>query len=65
MLVENYNRVRREIDEACKRVGRDPKDVLLVAVSKTKPVSMLMEAYETGIRDFGENHVQEIQSVYH
>ena len=45
---------------ACARAGRDPKEVTLVAVSKTKPVSMMMEAYGTGIRDFGENKVQEL-----
>lgn len=37
-----------------------PKDCRLIAVSKTKPVSALMEAYEAGVRDFGENKVQEI-----
>ncbi len=36
----------------------------LIAVSKTKPVSMLMEAYEAGVRDFGENKVQELTDKY-
>jgi pyridoxal phosphate enzyme (YggS family) len=64
MLVENYNRVRREIDEACKRVGRDPKDVLLVAVSKTKPLSDIEELVAAGVNDFGENKVQELCQKY-
>ena len=37
-----------------------PQDVLLVAVSKTKPIEAIQEAYETGHRNFGENKVQEI-----
>ena len=48
------------MNAACLRAGRDPKEVTLISVSKTKPVSMLMEAYEAGERDFGENKVQEI-----
>lgn len=46
--------------EAIKNTFRNP-DCLLVAVSKTKPIEDLREAYEAGIRDFGENKVQEIQ----
>lgn len=60
MIRENLNEVRKNIEEACKRAGRDPKEVTLIAVSKTKPVSMIMEAYEEGCLDFGENKVQEI-----
>ena len=41
-----------------------PPEVTLVAVSKTKPISMVMEAYETGQRDFGENYVQELTDKY-
>ncbi len=41
-----------------------PERVTLVAVSKTKPVEMLMEAYETGIRDFGENKIQEMSAKW-
>lgn len=60
MLKENYLEVRRKIDEACKRVGRDPKEVTLISVGKTKPVEMLEEVYAAGSRDFGENKVQEM-----
>lgn len=60
MIKENLTEVRTRIEDACMRSGREPKEVTLIAVSKTKPVSMLMEAYAAGIRDFGENKVQEI-----
>lgn len=60
MVRENLEEVRRRIVEACRRVGRDPGEVTLIAVSKTKPVPMLSEAYDAGARDFGENKVQEI-----
>ncbi|MBO7402686.1 MAG: hypothetical protein J6U10_06825, partial [Lachnospiraceae bacterium] len=59
-IAENISRVRSAIKAACERAGRDPGDVTLIAVSKTKPVSMLQEAYDAGCRDFGENKVQEI-----
>ena len=52
------------MEKACRRAGRDPKEVTLIAVSKTKPLSMLQEAYEAGARDFGENKVQEILEKY-
>ena len=64
MVTENLNQVRKNIQEVCKAVGRDPKEVTLIAVSKTKPVSMLQEAYDAGARVFGENKVQEITDKY-
>ena len=60
MLRENLESVEAKIQAACDRVGRKRDEVTLIAVSKTKPVDMIMEAYEAGIRDFGENKVQEI-----
>ena len=60
MIKDNMQAVQREIDTACKKSGRDTKDVTLIAVSKTKPLEMLREAYEAGARDFGENKVQEL-----
>lgn len=64
MLKENLDEVRKNIQEACLRSNRDPKDVTLIAVSKTKPVEMLQEVYECGERCFGENKVQEITDKY-
>ena len=60
MLRENLDTVRENIRQACRRAGRSPEEVTLIAVSKTKPVEMIMEAYEAGVRDFGENKVQEL-----
>ncbi len=60
MVEEQLREVRERIRAACERVGRDPEEVTLVAVSKTKPVEMLKEAYDAGARDFGENKVQEM-----
>ena len=64
MITENLNQVRKNIQEACEISGRDPKEVTLIAVSKTKPVPMLLEAYDAGARVFGENKVQEIVDKY-
>ena len=63
-IAMNYAEVKSRMEAACVRVGRDPKEVTLIAVSKTKPVSMLMEAYEAGARTFGENKVQEITEKF-
>lgn len=60
MITENINVVRKNMEEACRLSGRSPEEVSLIAVSKTKPVPMLQEAYDAGCRDFGENKVQEI-----
>lgn len=64
MVKENLNEVEKRIQAACDRAGRDRKEVTLIAVSKTKPVSMLTEAYDAGIREFGENKVQEMMDKY-
>ncbi len=57
MLEEN-------IRKACEKSGRRREDITLIAVSKTKPVSMLQEIYDENIRDFGENKVQELADKY-
>ena len=61
---ENMRAVEDRIAAACQEAGRKPEDVTLIAVSKTKPVEMLREAYECGCRDFGENKVQELLDKY-
>ena len=60
MIRENIEEVKEKIRLACVKSERDMNDVTLIAVSKTKPLPMLQEAYECGIRDFGENKVQEL-----
>ena len=64
MLKENLESVEARIQAACDRAGRKRDEVTLIAVSKTKPVSMLQEAYDLGVRIFGENKVQEIRDKY-
>lgn len=60
MVARQYDEIKKRVEAACQRAGRNPEEVTLIAVSKTKPVEMLREAYEAGARDFGENKVQEI-----
>ncbi|MBP9000463.1 MAG: YggS family pyridoxal phosphate-dependent enzyme [Lachnospiraceae bacterium] len=59
-IKDNLEQVNSNIVSACIRSGRKTDSVTLIAVSKTKPVEMLLEAYAAGVRDFGENKVQEI-----
>lgn len=60
MLKENLAEVQSRVEQACKRAGRDVAEVTLIAVSKTKPITDLQEIYNAGVRDFGENKVQEM-----
>lgn len=64
MLKENLSAVENRIREVCMRCGRSYDSVRLIAVSKTKPVEMLQEVYDAGMRDFGENKPQEIRDKY-
>ena len=64
MVYENYKEIASIVDDACTSCGRKREDVTLIAVSKTKPVELLQEAYNAGARDFGENKVQEIMDKY-
>lgn len=59
-VCENYRAVEEKVINACKRAGRNREEVTLIAVSKTKPVSMLEELLPLGVLDFGENKVQEL-----
>ncbi len=58
---ENVRRVRERVAEAAIRSGRSPGDVTLVAASKMQPEEKIREAYDAGIRVFGENRVQEMR----
>ena len=60
MVKENLKEVEENIVQACKRAGRDREEVTLIAVSKTKPVAMIEEAIDYGMKNFGENKVQEM-----
>jgi PLP dependent protein len=59
---ENVAGVRERIASACGRCGRLPEEVRLLAISKTFPAECVRAAYEAGLRDFGENRVQEAQA---
>ena len=64
MVVENLKQVEERVKAACERAGRQRNEVTLIAVSKTKPVSMIEELLPGGTRDFGENKVQELCDKY-
>lgn len=59
-VCDNYKRVEEKVQRACERAGRKREEVTLIAVSKTKPLSMIEELLPLGVRDFGENKVQEL-----
>ncbi|MGN0505547.1 MAG: YggS family pyridoxal phosphate-dependent enzyme [Lachnospiraceae bacterium] len=60
-IKDNMKEVERRIHAACERSGRDASEVTLIAVSKTKPVSMILEAVSAGMTEFGENKPQELR----
>lgn len=64
MIHENIVEVEKRIRQAAIRGKRNLEDITLIAVSKTKPVFMIEEAYACGCRDFGENKVQELCDKY-
>lgn len=61
MIKENLTEIRTKIKKACERSGRSETEVTLIAVSKTKPLAMIEEAYSAGMREFGENKPQEMR----
>lgn len=63
-IKENIRQVEEKVTAAAERSGRKREDVLLLAVSKTKPVEMIREAVECGLTSLGENKVQEIMEKY-
>lgn len=64
MIKENLDSVKQNIEKACNACGRAAESVKLIAVSKTKPVEDIEQAYACGCRDFGENKVQELMEKY-
>ena len=64
MIAEKIEEVKKNIAQTCIACGRDPEEVKLIAVSKTKPGEAVMEAYKSGQRCFGENYVQEFIRKY-
>ena len=64
MILDNIKQVEENIIKSCEKVGRDPKEVTLIAVSKTKPYTAIEEALPSGVLDYGENKVQELTEKY-
>ena len=64
MVGANYKEVLSIVQKTAENSNREIDDVTLIAVSKTKPVDLLKQAYDAGARDFGENKVQEITAKY-
>lgn len=64
MLIDNYNDVDTRVASACRRSGRQRDEITLIAVSKTKPAEDIATLYNHGVRDFGENKVQELTEKY-
>ena len=60
MIRDNLQQIQMNIKKAAQKANRDEKDILLIAVSKTYPVSDIKEAIQVGCKDFGENRVQEL-----
>ncbi|MDX1949421.1 MAG: YggS family pyridoxal phosphate-dependent enzyme [Rickettsiales bacterium] len=59
MISENLKILKNQIAEICYKISRNPAEVNLIAVSKTKPVSDILDAIKAGQFDFGENYIQE------
>ena len=58
-ICENIQKVNNRIEHACSKAGRDPGEVHLIAISKTKPLSDIEEAFNCGQVHFGENRAKD------
>lgn len=63
-LADRIQAVRERITRAAQRAGRRPEEITLLAVTKIFPVDVILEAYSLGLREFGENYVQEFEEKY-
>ena len=64
VIQDNYRAVREKINETCKKVGRKPEEVTLIAVSKTKPLSDIEKLIDIDVIEFGENKPQELRDKF-
>jgi hypothetical protein len=64
MLADRLAEVQERLARACQKAGRRREDVLLLAVTKVFPAAAIEEAYSLGMREFGENYVQEFEGKY-
>lgn len=63
-IKDNLEKIRQNVAKACAECGRNPEDVLILAVTKTRTADEINEAIRCGITDIGENRVQELLSKY-
>lgn len=63
-IKQNYLNVLKSVRQAAEDCGRNPDDITLIAVSKTKPIEYVKQAMEAGAVDFGENRPQELAEKY-
>ena len=59
MFLKNLKELSIQISDSCKRHNRSPLEISLIGVSKTKPLDDITKAYDAGLRQFGENFVEE------
>lgn len=64
MVKDNYKYIRQQVDDTARQCGRNPEEITLIAVSKTKPLANIEELIEIGVSEFGENKVQELCDKY-
>ncbi|MBX7149108.1 YggS family pyridoxal phosphate-dependent enzyme [bacterium] len=64
MIAQNLEKIKKEIKEACAACSRNPESITLIAVSKTKPITAILEAKQAGQNDFGENYTHELIEKY-
>lgn len=64
-LEENYRFVKQNIRDVCEKCGRNPDDIRIIAVSKTFPMSNIIELNNLGQTDFGENRIRELRDKYY
>lgn len=64
MLIDNYNYVKQQVIDTALKCGRNPEDITLIAVSKTKPLEDIEELVAIGVTEYGENKVQELCDKY-
>jgi pyridoxal phosphate enzyme (YggS family) len=60
MIADNLSRLKERIEQSCKRAGRNPEEIKLIAVSKYFGLNSILEAKTLGLNDFGENRPQEL-----
>ena len=64
LVKENYKYIKQQVEETARNCGRDPEEITLISVSKTKPLENIEELITIGVEDFGENKVQELCDKY-